>query len=167
MNYFFLLLILSYFIELNFVNSKIIFVFEHVRHGTRTPPFNEDSTYIDQFGTKWEGDGELTSVGKRIHYILGVKNRIKYSSSIDFNNLNSKEIQIYSINSARTLKSLEAELHGMYIPGTADTLTPEELEIAYPPGKEYLSQEVLDEIRELNNSTIIYLYLSNKYRIVL
>ena len=52
-----------------FTNSKLIFVFEHARHGTRTPPFSEDSSYIDQFGTKWEGDGELTPIGKRMHSI--------------------------------------------------------------------------------------------------
>lgn len=155
MKYYHLQLVLCYIIKLNFLNSKIIFTFEHVRHGTRTPPFNEGSTYIDQFGTKWEGDGELTAVGKRIHYILGVQNRIKYSSLINFKKLNPKEIQIFSTNSVRTLKSLEAELHGMYLPGTADILTPEEQEIAYPPGKEYLSQEVLDEIKDMDNSTVI------------
>ena len=111
-------------IELSF--SKIIFVFEHVRHGTRTPPFNEDSNYIDQFGTKWEGDGELTTIGKRLHTILGIQNRMKYSSLINFNKLDPKEIKIISTNSIRTLKSLEAQLHAMYIPGTGDYLSPQD-----------------------------------------
>ena len=157
MEFYYLLLILTlHFIQPNFIRSKLIFVFEHVRHGTRTPPFDEDSNYIDQFGTQWEGDGELTPIGKRMHYILGVKNRFKYSSLIDFHKFNPKEIQIFTTNSVRTLKSLEAELHGMYLPGTADILTPEELEIAWPPGKEYLSEEVLKEVNNtLDNNTVI------------
>ena len=139
----------------NKINSKIIFVFEHARHGTRTPPFNEDSNYIDQFGTKWEGNGELTAIGKRMHYILGIQNRIKYSSLIDFSRFNPKEIQIFSTNSVRTLKSLEAELHGMYLPGTGDTLSYNELPLAFPPGKEFLPKEVLEEVESMDNSTII------------
>ena len=137
------------------INSKIIFVFEHVRHGTRTPPFNENSNYIDQFGTKWEGNGELTTIGKRMHYILGIQNRLKYSSLIDFTNLNPKEIKIISTNSVRTLKSLQAQLHGMFLPGTGTTLSVEELKLSYPPGKEFLSDEVYKEVEKLNNETII------------
>ena len=144
-----------YQIQKNKIHSKIIFVLEHVRHGTRTPPFKENSTYIDQFGTKWEGDGELTAVGKRLHYVLGIQNRIKYSSLLNFTKLNPKEIQIISTNSVRTLKSLEAQLHAMYLPGTGDTLSDEELKVAYPPRKEFLSKKVLDEIDNMDNSTII------------
>jgi hypothetical protein len=143
------------YISIKKINSKIIFVFEHARHGTRTPPYDEDSNYTDQFGTKWEGNGELTAVGKRMHYILGIQNRIKYSSLIDFSKLNPKEIQIFSTNSVRTLRSIEAELHGMYLPGTGEILTKDELPLAYPPGKEYLPEEVLDEIEQMDNSTII------------
>ena len=48
-------------------------------------------------------------------------------------------MQIISTNSIRTLKSLQAKLHGMYLPGIGDTLSDDELQRAYPPGKEYLS----------------------------
>ena len=109
--------------------SKIIFVFEHVRHGTRAPPFSEGSNYVDQFGTKWEGDSELTVIGKRLHTILGIQNRMKYSSLLNFTKLVPKEIKIVTTNSVRTLKSLEAELHAMYIPGTGDRLSDKEKEI--------------------------------------
>ena len=134
--------------------SKIIFVFEHVRHGTRTPPFDEDSNYIDQFGTKWEGDGELTTIGKRLHTILGIQNRMKYSSLINFSKLDPKEIKIISTNSIRTLKSLEAELHAMYIPGTGDILTEKEIKIAYPPGKDFLPKGIEIEISNLEDAAV-------------
>ena len=147
-----ILFIFIYQIELSF--SRIIFVFEHVRHGTRTPPFDESSNYIDQFGTKWEGDGELTVVGKRLHTILGIQNRLKYSSLLNFTKLNPKEIKIVSTNSLRTLKSLQAELHAMYLPGTGDLLTSEEIKIAYPPGKEFLPEGIESEIEKLENDAV-------------
>ena len=122
-----LIFILLFFIKIESSFSKIIFVFEHVRHGTRTPPFSEGSNYIDQFGTKWEGDGELTTIGKRLHTILGIQNRMKYSSLINFNKLDPKEIKIVSTNSIRVLKSLEAQLHAMYIPGTGDYISTQDI----------------------------------------
>ena len=147
---FFFFFLIQYYL----INSKVIFVFEHVRHGTRTPPFSEDSSYTDQFGTKWEGDGELTVIGKRMHYILGIQNRLKYFSLINFNKLDPKEIQIFSTNSVRTLKSLQAQLHGMYLPGTGDSLSDNEKEISFPPGKEYLPDDVIEEVENMDNFTI-------------
>ena len=150
-----LLFILLFFIKIESSFSKIIFVFEHVRHGTRTPPFSEGSNYIDQFGTKWEGDGELTTIGKRLHTILGIQNRMKYSSLINFNKLDPKEIKIVSTNSIRVLKSLEAQLHAMYIPGTGDYINTKDIEIAYPPGKKYLPEGIDKEILSLGNSAVL------------
>ena len=149
-----LLFILLFFIKIESSFSKIIFVFEHVRHGTRTPPFSEGSNYIDQFGTKWEGDGELTTIGERLHTILGIQNRMKYSSLINFNKLDPKEIKIISTNSIRVLKSLEAQLHAMYIPGTGDYINTQDIEIAYPPGKKYLPEGIDKEILSLGNSAV-------------
>ena len=80
----------------NSEDSDIVFVFEHARHGARSPLFADGNTnYTDHFGTKWEGPSTLTSVGKRTHYIIGIQNRIKYSSLINFSKLISKEIQIF------------------------------------------------------------------------
>ena len=149
-----LLVIILFNTKINQSISKIIFVFEHVRHGTRTPPFNEGSNFIDQFGTKWEGDGELTVIGKRLHTILGIQNRLKYSSLINFNKLDPQEIKVISTNSIRTLKSLEAELHAMYIPGTGDYISDKDIEMAYPPGKEYLPEGIDKEISNLGNDVV-------------
>ena len=154
MNFFFcfdLLNLIFLCIQINKSFSKIIFVFEHVRHGTRTPPFSENSDYIDQFGTKWAGDGELTVIGQRLHSILGIQNRIKYSSLLNFSKLNPKEIKIISTNSIRTLKSLQAQLHAMFIPGTGDILSEKEKNISYPPGKEYLPKNIENDIEQLGN----------------
>jgi hypothetical protein len=96
----------------------------------------------------------LTAIGKRTHYILGIQNRIKYSSLINFSKLDSKEIRIFSTNSVRTLQSIQAELQAMYLPGTLEPLTEEELEVAFPP-IENVPFRVFEEIKKLNRSTII------------
>ena len=80
-------------------DSNICFVYEHVRHGARSPLFADGNKhYVDHFGTKWEGPSTLTAVGKRTHYIIGIQNRIKYSTLINYSKLVSKEIQIFSTN---------------------------------------------------------------------
>ena len=78
-NYFILLI----FCTLSLVNNELIFVYEHVRHGARGPSseyrslFN-NKTFYDEYNIHWDGDGELTMKGKFQHYILGIKNRLKY-----------------------------------------------------------------------------------------
>ena len=137
------------------LDSNIVFVYEHVRHGARSPLFFDGNTdYLDRFGTQWEGAMELTNVGKREHYVLGIHNRLKYSSLINFTKYDYQEIKVYSTNTGRTVQSIQAELLAMYLPGTLPKLTKDQLKAAYPPFQN-LSLEVLDEISELNDSTII------------
>ena len=136
-------------------DSNLVFVYEHARHGARSPLFSDgNKNYIDHFGTKWDGPSTLTAIGKRTHYILGIQNRLKYSSLINFSKLDPKEIQIFSTNSVRTLQSIQAELQAMFLPGTLEPLTEEELKVAFPPFQN-LSYNVLEEIKKLNHSTII------------
>ena len=137
------------------LDSNIVFVYEHVRHGARSPLFFDGNTdYLDRFGTQWEGAMELTNVGKREHYVLGIHNRLKYSSLINFTKYDYQEIKVYSTNTGRTVQSIQAEILAMYLPGTLPKLTKDQLKAAYPPFQN-LSLEVLDEISELNDSTII------------
>jgi len=99
-------------------------------------------------------DSNFNNVGKREHYVLGIHNRLKYSSLINFTKYDYQEIKVYSTNSGRTVQSIQAELQAMYLPGTLETLTPDQLNAAYPPFQN-LSSDVKDEIAKLNNSTII------------
>ena len=147
------LIFFIYFIKSS--DSDIVFVYEHVRHGARSPLFlNGNTQYLDAFGTQWEGASTLTNVGKREHYVLGIHNRLKYSSLINFTKYDYQEIKVYSTNSGRTIQSIQAELLAMYLPGTIPKLTKEQLSAAYPPFQN-LSSEVLDEVAKLNDSTII------------
>ena len=43
----------------------------------------------------------------------------------------------------------------MYLPGTLGSLSQEQLDVALPPMKN-ISSNVTDEVKEINNSTIIY-----------
>ena len=139
----------------SFSDSDICFVYEHARHGARSPLFSDgNKKYIDHFGTKWEGPSTLTAIGKRTHYIIGIQNRIKYSSLINFSKLDPKEIQIFSTNSVRTLQSIQAELQAMYLPGTLEPLSEDELVVAFPP-LQNIPLKVFEEIKHLNHSTII------------
>ena len=144
---------LIYFIKSS--DSNIVFVYEHVRHGARSPLFFDGNTkYLDRFGTQWEGAMEITNVGKREHYVLGIHNRLKYSSLINFTKYDYQEIKVFSTNVGRTVQSIQAELLAMYLPGTLPKLTKEQLAVAYPPFQN-LSSEIRDEVAELNDSTII------------
>ena len=88
-------------------DSQIVFVYEHVRHGARSPLFLDGNTkYIDVFGTQWEGDLILTSVGKREHYVLGINNRLKYSSLINFKKYDYQEIKY--------IQQIQVELSKVY-----------------------------------------------------
>ena len=65
---------------------ELIFVYEHTRHGARCPSTSYNSLFIngvDEFKVSWEGegDGELTLLGRREHYDIGVRNRLKYGKT--------------------------------------------------------------------------------------
>ena len=98
-------------------NRTLIFVYEHARHGARGPSSSYNSIFydgVDEYGEKWEYDGELSQIGKRQHYYLGVRNRIKYRKLIDFEHYNPMEILIHATDFNRTHQSINSELMGMY-----------------------------------------------------
>jgi hypothetical protein len=98
---FFILIGLFYF-----YSSELIFVYEHSRHGGRSPMsyyqtlFNKTTLY-DEFGSLWDGDGILTLKGKMQHYILGINNRYKYPNLINYTKYNSEELLIHVTNVSR------------------------------------------------------------------
>ena len=123
---------------------ELIFVYQHVRHGARGPSASYNSLFIngvDEFRVSWEGegDGELTLVGKREHYDIGVRNRHKYGKGknglglIDFSTYNPEEVLFHVTDYNRTHQSLNSELIGMYQPGLLKTLTEQQVNGSYPP----------------------------------
>ena len=155
-------------------NLDLIFVYEHVRHGIRGPSASYNSLFKDgkdEFGVSWEGegDGELTLIGKRQHYDLGVRNRVKYGKGknglglIDFSKYNTEEVLFHVSDYNRTHQSLNSQLLGMYKPGILKTLNEEEILGSFPPNaekwfnhsEEPRYSEILEEINSLENQTII------------
>ena len=157
----------------------LIFVYQHIRHGARGPSASYNSLFIDgvdEFRVSWEGegDGELTLVGKREHYDIGVRNRHKYGHGkngyglIDFSTYDPEEVLFHVTDYNRTHQSLNSELIGMYQPGLLKTLTNKQKEGSFPPNGDIwfnesqyeednytLYSDIIKEIDELGNKTII------------
>ena len=121
------LVFLNYAIILNifnfyFVNNEIIFVYEHSRHGVRSPvfdihpKFDNITEYYDDYKTLWDGDGILTLKGKMQHYILGIRNRYKYPNLLNYTKFNPKELLIHVTYITRVQESAYNQLLGMYNP---------------------------------------------------
>jgi len=161
-------------VKLDDQELELIFVYQHIRHGARGPSASYNSLFkdgIDEFRVSWkgEGDGELTLVGKREHYDIGVRNRHKYGKGknglglIDFSNYNPEEVLFHVTDYNRTHQSLNSELIGMYQPGLLKTLTEQQVNGSFPPNEEEwkkrrnesLYSDILDEIEELGNKTIV------------
>jgi hypothetical protein len=160
--------------DVNVDDLELIFVYENVRHGIRVPSSSYNSLFkdgVDEFGVSWEGegDGELTLTGKRQHYDLGVRNRIKYGKGknglglIDFSKYNTQEVLFHVTDYNRTHQSLNSQLLGMYQPGILNNLTEEETKKSFPPGSERwfnssqepIYSQILEEIKSLAKQTII------------
>ena len=183
-NFFLFLFLIISFSFLQIISSKevpdvkdleLIFVYQHIRHGARGPSASYNSLFkdgIDEFRVSWlgEGDGELTLVGKREHYDIGVRNRHKYGHGehglklINFSTYDPEEVLFHVTDYNRTHQSLNSELIGMYSPGLLKRLNEKQVNGSFPPNEEVwknkskdepLYQNILDEIKELGNSTII------------
>ena len=93
--------------------DNLYFVFEHFRHGARSPCEGKFINKTDDLGAKWENFGALTNIGIKQQFLLGKINREHYDNYIS-KEYNPKEIQIYSTNYNRTIMSAEAQILGFY-----------------------------------------------------
>ena len=136
----------------NFKQTKeeIEFVFEHFRHGARSSVF-VNKEYMDMYDIKWIGDGELTSVGMRMLYLIGVHIRNKYSNLIN-KNTSPKELLVFSTDLNRTILSAESQLLGMFPPEKGEEIPEKYMKRSYLPNK--IPKEAQDEIDKLGNISI-------------
>jgi len=132
---FFLINIITIFIFSK--SDKLIFTELLSRHGARAPlTLNENSE--DLLGIKWEAPGELTPIGKRMEYLLGLRNRERYINRSDHflsEKFNPHELVVFSSDINRTLLSMQSQLQGLYpiSSGKSDTLNPDQNETSIPP----------------------------------
>ena len=149
-SFFFFVLVLFTF-NISLFQSKILFLFEHTRHGARGMDKIYDNDY-DILGEKWNGEAELSYVGMRQHYLLGIHNKYKYSELLNFNDYNPNEIVIYSTNSNRTIMSAQAQLSGMF-DNNENILTNKQKEMATLPFK-ITDDNILNKIKELDDKAL-------------
>ena len=101
--------------EYNHYNNEehnLYFIFFHFRHGARAPLYLRDNN-TDMLGGKWPIKGEITSLGRRQQYEIGLKNRKRYSFFIN-EEYDPKEIKMFSTNFNRSMVSAECQLLGLY-----------------------------------------------------
>ena len=146
---------------LNLINivcsRKLIFVYEHVRHGARGPSSSYDSIFYngkDEYNVSWITDGELSQIGKRQHYLLGVRNRHKYKDLINFDHYNPMEILIHATDYNRTHQSINSELLGMFGNAKEERLNEKEKDY-FMVNTKYMEKDLLgkieDELKKIDN----------------
>ena len=155
-NSFFFILILN-IIKLIYSERKLIFVYEHVRHGARSPSSGYNSYFkdgVDEYRVNWKYDGELSAIGKRQHYLLGVRNRLRYGKEglglIDFTKYDPREILIHATEYNRTHQSINSELYGMYKNYKEETLNKEE-ESYYFVNTDYMKKSDPELLKEITS----------------
>ena len=127
---------LLFIIILNIIDfsksQKLIFAEIHFRHGARSPT-KLDENGTDALGVKWSAPGELTGVGKRMQYLLGLRNRKRYITGKDkflSEQYDPHEILNFSSNVNRTIQSVGAQIQGFY-PSSSDKLSEEQYELLF------------------------------------
>ena len=111
---------------LYYIDAKLLLVVEVARHGARAPylDYLEKSLGIT-IGENWEVMGaDLTAVGERQSYLLGLKRRKVYIEELEFlpKEYNSEFLYVESSDKNRTIMSASAQLLGMYPLGTGKNL---------------------------------------------
>ena len=138
--------------------DRLVFLYTHFRHGARAPLAISDNFY-DKLGEKWTNPGELTGVGQRMHYLLGIRNRIKYVQNEGFlsEKFDPHEILIFSSNINRTMVSVSSQLQGLFpqYAQQGEVLTDDQLSLAYPQVS-VDNEEIEEAIANLNNSALPY-----------
>ena len=152
LNYLLFLIILN---MIHFSKSqKLIYAEIHFRHGARSPTGLKDKENgIDSLGVKWSAPGELTGVGKRMQYLLGLRNRQRYITGKEkflSEKYDPHELIIFSSNVNRTIQSVGAQIQGFY-PYSSDELSSKQNKIAVPP---ISLDEIENERSQLNESAL-------------
>ena len=137
---FWILQLLSIFIA-NISAEKVIYAWQMHRHGARAPYLGVTNN-TDFYQEKWIDKEELTYMGKRMLYLLGVKARKKYvvEKKLLSETYSPQEILIRSTDVNRTIESVECFIQGLYPHGTGYALNDKvanNKSISYPPNKKY------------------------------
>mmetsp|Transcript_1180 Transcript_1180/g.2854 ORF Transcript_1180/g.2854 Transcript_1180/m.2854 type:complete len:423 (-) Transcript_1180:3844-5112(-) len=115
--------------------AEIVFVTEVSRHGSRSPT----KFYSWDKDGRWpQGEGEITPLGMRQHYLIGyeLRNRYIIQNQVLSANYSADEVYFRSTDVNRTLMSAYSQLQGLYPDGTGPSLHDISLQsTAVPPIK--------------------------------
>ena len=136
-------------------NEKLLFAWEHFRHGARGPYAKVDKeTWVDFIGVQWKSEGELNAVGLRAHYLLGIATKKRYEKFIS-KSFDPNEVFIISTDMNRTIVSAMANLQGIYKNYSTPNLTINQIEHAKIYGLNQTYKIKIDEkIDEMKKSYI-------------
>ena len=133
-------------------DDKLIFTMIHMRHGARSPVVEGQR---DIFGEEWENPGELTPIGERMHYNLGLRNRNRYvtEKKLLSEKYDPSELVLMTTDYKRTIVSLSSHLQGLYPhnKNLGNSLTDNQIQNSKPPVD---CSKVQDEINALGNSAL-------------
>lgn len=155
---FYLFIFLSISFTIINTEDKLVFVMTHFRHGARAPQnyYNQEK-YLDYIKEHWDIPGELTGVGQRMHYLLGIRNRLRYIDEKKFlsKKFDPHEILIYSSPFNRTIISVSSQLQGLYPQyiNQGENVTEEQKEFARPQ-VDINCSEINEEINNLNYNAL-------------
>ena len=149
-----------YFILLNIIllskSKELIFVELQSRHGARAP-IGLGPQFQDLAGEIWDNIGELTGVGKRMEYVLGLRNRHRYITEYGFlsKKYDPHELLVFSTNLNRTLLSMTSQLQGLYPMSEeyGENLNEDQLEKS-EPSVNIECDEIQEELTRLGNSSL-------------
>ena len=133
--------------------DKLLFVWKHFRHGARGPYIGiNPKTHLDFIGVPWNTVGELTPLGLRMHYLLGVATKNNYPDFIS-DQYNPNELYISSTNVNRTMLSVYSFLKGFYNSDTTNDLTKKQIERGKLSNSNY-SSEIEDKMKQIGNKSL-------------
>ena len=144
--------------------AKVVFVAEVCRHGSRAPT-NSKLCPWDQDG-RWDNNwGELTSVGMRMHFLLGRELRQRYviNQPTFGPEFNGTEIYVRSTDFNRTIMSAQSQLMGLFPPPTGPTLSDSMGDVAVPP---ITVQKEVDIVNALQNRALPFQFQSFPVHVV-
>ena len=155
------LLFLTILLKLTKQEKTLIFALTHFRHGARAPIFPSEDNQ-DFFNKSWDNPSQLTGVGHRMHYILGLYNSERYITELKLlsPNFDEHDILVMSTDFNRTINSALSQLYGLY-PSFNGKITEKQKNFANPPID--LSDSIKSKINVLNENNY---YLPNSLNLI-
>ena len=149
-------IIFLFLINISKQEQKLRWAFEIFRHGARTPYSGMTKDFEDCFGQQWFGLKELTGIGLHQHFLVGYRNRLKYVNEYGLISpvYNPREIYLISTDSNRTIMSANAQVQGLFPPGTGPFIYPNQSNNSLPPVKKEIIEEEKNELDEMNYTSL-------------